>query len=347
MIVKADALREFARKLLMSVGVPPDDATLAGDSLVESNLRGVDTHGVTRLKVYCERIEKGLVKAKPQMRFELHRPGAGVLDGDCGLGQVVTSRAIDTACDLAAKGGIGAVAIQNSAHFSAAAYYAARAARRGMVGFVVGHAEADVVPFGGRAPVLGTNPISVAFPSDGPEPFIMDMATSAVPMGAVLLAAKEGRAIPADWAVDAEGRPVTDPKLAKAVKPMAGPKGYALAIVIDVLSSLLTGAGFGRHIRRQYDDWTQPQRLGAFCWAIDIGAFVPPEEFGRRIAEMFGEIRAVPPAEGFAKVCIPGELEAAKKRDRLAGGVPLGEGVVAELAAFGRAHGVEFPGGAS
>jgi LDH2 family malate/lactate/ureidoglycolate dehydrogenase len=116
-----------------------------------------------------------------------------------------------------------------------------------------------------------------------------------------------------------------------------------MAIVIDVLSSMLTGANFGTHIRRQYDNWNEPQQLGAFCWVFDIAAFTAPAEFTRRLKEFFGELRAVPPAEGFDRVSIPGELEAARKRERLARGVPLGDGVVTELSAFGAARGVAFP----
>jgi ureidoglycolate dehydrogenase (NAD+) len=340
--IAADALRAFAQKLLVAVQVPEPDARTIADSLVESNLRGIDTHGVTRLKVYVERIEKGLVKARPEMKFRKTRPGTGVLDGDCGQGQVVTCRAMDHACDLAREAGIGAVAIRNSAHFGAAAYYTVRAARKGFIGFCLGHAEADMVPFGGRRPVLGTNPISVAFPSDGEEPFTLDMATSAVPMGAVLLAAKEGRSIPSDWAVDEEGRAVTDPKAARAVKPMAGPKGYALSIVVDVLSALLSGSAYGAHIRRQYQNWKEPQQLGAFCWAVDIAAFVDPAEFNARIKSMFDEIRAVPPAEGFARVSIPGEIEAERKRERLKNGIPLSAEVADELRSTGTRLGTPF-----
>lgn len=342
-VVHAEPLRAFGQKLLVAVGCSEHDALTIADSLVESNLRGIDTHGVTRLKVYCERIEKHLVKARPHVTFTKTRPGAGILDGDCGPGQVVTCKAMDHACDLAKEAGIGAVSIRNSAHFGAAAYYTDRAAKKGFIGFCAGHAEADMVPFGGRKPVLGTNPISIAFPSDGEDPFTLDMATSAVPMGAVLLAAKEGRAIPGDWAVDEEGRPVTDPKVARAVKPMAGPKGYALSIVVDVLSALLSGSNYGVHIRRQYQNWEEPQRLGAFVWAIDITPFVDPGEFRRRIRQMFDEIRAVPPAEGAKRVYIPGELEAERKRERLKNGLPISAEVAAELKAIGQRLRVEFP----
>ena len=341
--IQADALRDFAKKSCEAVGIPANDAFIIADSLVESNLRGIDTHGVTRLKVYLDRVEKGLVHAKPEMKFTKTRAGAGIFDGGCGQGQVVTHRAMDQACELAKETGIGAVAIRNSSHFGAAAYYVAHAARKGFIGFCVGHAEADMVPFGGRKPALGTNPISVGFPSDGPEPFTLDMATSAVPMGAVLLAAKEGRQIPVDWAVDEEGNPVTDPKIARAVKPMAGPKGYALSMMVDVLSSMLSGANFGKHIIRQYDNWEEPQRLGAFCWALDISAFIALPEFEGRIKSMFEELRAVPPAEGFKRVFTPGEIEASRKAERSKSGIPLSPEVAAELKEMGTRLKVPFP----
>ncbi len=342
-MVQADVLREFCTELLQKVGMSADDARVFADSLVESNLRGVDTHGVVRLKVYVERIEKGLVKARPSFRFHKTMASTGIFDADTGQGQIAALRAMDHAVELARETGLGAVAIKNSAHFGAAAYFTVHAARKGFIGLAASHAEADVVPFGGRKPVLGTNPVSVAIPRPEGEPFCLDMATSAVPMGAVMLAAKAGREIPPDWAVDVEGEPVTDPQKARAVKPMAGPKGYALAIVVDALSALLTSCNFGLHVIRQYDDWTQPQRIGHFVGALNIEAFVPRGQFNERIAQMLNEIKATPPAEGFQEVLIPGELEAQRKALRQAEGIPLGSQVARELRETGERVGVAWP----
>lgn len=344
-VVQADALRDYCSELLKKVGQPEDDARIFADSLVESNLRGVDTHGVVRLKVYVERIEQGLVKAEPEFKFTKTMASTGIFDADTGQGQIAALRAMGHAIELAKESGLGAVAVRNSAHFGAAAYFTTHAARQGFIGMAVSHAEADMVPFGGRKPVLGTNPVSVAIPRPGGEPFCLDMATSAIPMGAVMLAAKEGREIPAGWAVDVDGKPVTDPKKARAVKPMAGPKGYALSIVVDAFSALLTTCNFGLHVIRQYDDWTQPQRIGHFVGALNIEAFVPKDEFEKRIAQMFSEIKSIPPAEGFKEVLIPGELEAQRKAERSKNGIPLGAQMAAELKETGDRLGVPWPGG--
>ena len=341
--VREPVLREATEVIFKRMGLTDSDAERSADVLMHADIHGVDTHGVTRLKVYVERIEKGLVKANPDFVFTKTMASTGVFDADTGQGQIAALRAMDHAIELAGETGLGAVAIKNSAHFGAAAYFTTHAARRGFIGLALSHAEADMIPFGGRKPVLGTNPISVSIPRPGGEPFCLDMATSAVPMGAVMLAAKEGREIPPDWAVDVEGQPVTDPAKARAVKPMAGPKGYALSIVVDAFSALLTTCNFGLHVIRQYDDWTQPQRIGHFVGALNIEAFVPRGQFSERIAQMLNEIKATPPAEGFQEVLIPGELEAQRKALRQAEGIPLGSQVARELRETGERVGVAWP----
>jgi LDH2 family malate/lactate/ureidoglycolate dehydrogenase len=342
--IEAGELRQFCHKVLIKVGLTAGDAEIVADSLVQANLRGVDTHGVMRLPIYVKRMRMGLIAVRPRM--ELHRtgPATALFDGGNGPGQVVTLRAMEEAIKLAHEAGVGLVAIKNSNHFGAAAYFAMRAIKEGMIGIALSHAEADMIPFGGRKPCLGTNPLAVAIPAGEELPIVLDMATSIVAMGNVLLAAKEGRPIPEGWAVDAEGNPTTDSKKARAVRPVGGPKGYGLAVIIDVLSALLSGAAFGVHINRMYDNFTEPQAIGHFVGALDISRYVPLEEFKRRIDQMIREIKSTPPAEGFVEVLLPGEPEFKTEERRLREGIPLSREVYTELATLGEELGVSLVG---
>lgn len=341
--VPAPQLSRLCAEILEAAGLSPDHAGLVADSLVQANLRGVDSHGVMRLPIYVRRIRQGLINARPSLHLERTGPATAVLDGDHGPGQVVGRAAMEAAVELAREAGAGWVAARRSSHFGATATYAMQAAEAGMVGLALTHAEADVVPHGGREAVLGTNPIAVALPAAGGAPVVLDMATSVVAMGQVLLAREEGRSLPRGWAVDAAGEPTTDPEEARAVLPLGGPKGYGLALVVDALCALLTGSAFGRRVRRMYDDFSAPQELGHLMAAIQISRFVPLEMFEARMAEMIRELKAVPPAPGFEEVLVPGEPERRVSQERRRLGIPLAERTWAELRALAGELGVEGP----
>lgn len=344
-VFAVDQLRGWGRDILLAVGVPPDDADTTAQVLVEANLRGVDTHGIYLLNLYSRRINKGLINPTPKMQFERTRPGAGVLDADTALGQLSTLRAMDHAMELARKTGTGTVVVKRGNHFGTAAYYTEHAAKHDMIGILMCQGETDVVLFGAQKPFLGTNPYSVAVPAGRHRPFVMDMATSEVAAGKVRAAREAGREIPAHWAVDTFGNPVTDPNKANAMVPMAGAKGYAIALMIEVFSSMLTGMAYGPGIVRKFDDWENPQSLGYFVQAIDPAAFVPIDEFKARIDELFDEIKGRPAAasNSFGRVLIPGEPEHDRKTQRLQEGCPLGEEVVEQLRDVGKDLGVPFP----
>jgi ureidoglycolate dehydrogenase (NAD+) len=233
--VGSEELQAFCEAVLQAVGLSVDHASAVARSLVEANLRGVDSHGVIRFPIYVRRMEMGLINVRPDIRVEHTAEATATLDADDAPGQVAGLHAMHVALDLARRAGAGVVSVRNSNHFGAAAFYAIEATRRDMIGIALSHAEADVVPYGGRLPRLGTNPIAVALPTWNASPLVLDMATSVVSMGKVLVAAAEGRDIPGDWAVDENGNPCTDARLARAVRPMAGAKGYGLALVIDAL----------------------------------------------------------------------------------------------------------------
>jgi ureidoglycolate dehydrogenase (NAD+) len=344
MRVDAALLTRFCSDLLVAAGLRAGDADLVAGSLVSADLRGVGSHGVMRLPIYVERMRRGLIATRPVIEVLRTAPATAVVDGGNGPGQVVAVRAMDEAVALAREAGAGFVAVRRSNHFGAAGWFALRAAGAGMIGLAVTHAEADVVPYGGARPALGTNPLAVAVPrGDGPA-LLVDMATSAVAMGKVLLAASEGRGIPDGWGVDAAGEPTTDPRRVRAVLPMAGPKGYGLAFVVEVLAALLSGSRSGSEVRRMYDDFDAPHGVGHFLGAIDVARFVPLDGFTAGLADLAGRIGSVPPAAGFEEVLLPGEPEERAEARNRRDGVPLGEEVRRELAALGAAHGVAWPG---
>ncbi|MGH2819423.1 MAG: Ldh family oxidoreductase, partial [Actinomycetota bacterium] len=305
-----EELRSFCEDVLEAAGLSSEHASVVGGSLVEANLRGVDSHGVMRLPIYVQRMEMGLVNVRPELRVERTADATATLDADDGPGQVATLEAMRVAVDLARRAGAGVVSIRNSTHFGAAAFFAMEACRADMIGIALTHAGADVVPYGGRLARLGTNPIGIALPTEEWPPLVLDMATSIVALGKVFVAAAEGRDIPPDWAVDEHGNPCTDPNRVRAVRPMAGPKGSGLALVIDALCALLAGAAFGVHIRRMYEDFSEPQRISHLVLALDPARFVPVGEFKKRMVELAREVKDTPPEDGFDEVRTPGEVEA-------------------------------------
>jgi ureidoglycolate dehydrogenase (NAD+) len=344
MRVEQAALTSFCREVLVAVGLDERDAATVAGSLVAADLRGVATHGVLRLPVYVERMRRGLIATRPSIRVRRTGAATATVDGGNGPGQVVALRAVREAVALAEAAGVGLVSVHGSNHFGAAGWFALHAAERGMIGLALTHAEADVVPFGGRRPALGTNPLAVAVPrGDGP-PVLLDMATSGVAMGRVLLARKRGEPIPEDWAVDADGEPTTDPRQVRAVRPMAGPKGYGLAFVVEVLAGLLSGSRSGTEVRRMYDDFDEPQGIGHFLGAIDPARFVPPEAFAGSVDRLAGQLKATPPASGFDEVLLPGEPEERAEARHRRDGVPIPEELRRELVALGAAYGIEWPG---
>lgn len=332
--IEGARLQAFITNVLRAVNVAGEIATVVAEGLVFANRRGVDSHGVIRLPIYVRRIREGLVNADPQLSLDRTGPGTGILDGDNGPGIAVGRRAMTEAVMLASEAGTGIVVCRNSNHFGAAAFMALAAIEQGMIGIATTHAEADVVPFGGAAPALGTNPLAIAVPGREHPPLVLDMATSGVAMGRVLKAASEGQSIPEGWAVDAEGRGTTDASRARAVLPMAGPKGYGLAVMIDVLTGLLSGGPVGTDIPRMYDDFSQPQRLGHLIMAIDIARFTDVETFRTRVDAMADALHGVPAADGSEGVAMPGEPEhrMALQRDR--DGIPIGDELRTELNAL-------------
>ena len=345
--VAAPDLTRLCRDLFLTVGVPPDDAQLCASQLVTADLRGVESHGVVRMGIYLERLRRGVIVASPTMRVVRATKCTAVFDGGNGMGQVVGQRAMELAVGKAVKYGEPAfVSVRNSNHFGAAAWFADIAARANMIGlaFTIGGIN-HMVPWGGAEAMLGNNPFAVSFPMRGAEPVMLDMACSVAARGKILVAAKEGRTIPADWAVDRDGQPTTDAVAALAgfVAPVGGPKGYALTLTIGLLSTMLSGAYFGSEVTHMYDDFEHPQNIGHLFGALPIAAFEELDTYYARMDKAEGDIIGVRRAPGVERVWLPGHREADLAKHRTASGIPVGMETWRELRDLGAAAGIAVP----
>ena len=309
--VAAAELLAFSTAVYESVGMPPEDAALAADTLVQADLWGHQSHGVMRLPWYVARIWSGVVAAEARPEIVVDAGAVAVIDGHDGMGQVLAARAAEEAVRRAKAHGIGAVAVRNSNHFGTAMYFTLMAAAEGCVGFLSTNASPAMAPWGGREKAVGTNPWSWAAPAGVNAPFALDIANTAVARGKIYLARQKGVPIPEGWAIDAEGSPTTDPvaALSGITMPMAGHKGYAIAAAMDMLSGVLSGSSFGKAVTGPY----QAKRRGGtghLMLALNIDAFQPLADFERRMDDYIAELKGVALARGSEEIVYPGEIEA-------------------------------------
>ncbi len=340
----ASSLRAFCEEVFISCGVAQEDASIVADSLVQANLRGVDSHGVARVGIYVRRLKMGLVNPRPNVEVAQESAATLLVDGDNGMGQVVGVRALELGLDKARKSGGVCVGVRHSNHYGAGAYYVQRAVARDVIAFAYSNAPPTMAPWGGVDPYLGTNPYAYGIPAGEHRPIILDMATSIVARGKIILMAESDEPIPEGWAIDEQGNPTTDAQeaLEGSVLPFAGPKGYALSLMIDIMAGALTGAGFGPGINSMYDNFDDPQNVGAFFHLVGIGQFTDPATFKARVDRMIEEIKSSRKAAGTEEIFIPGEIEFRTEKERMASGIPVGAETVAELRGVGRSCGVDI-----
>jgi LDH2 family malate/lactate/ureidoglycolate dehydrogenase len=336
-------LENFCSDVFEKAGVSAEDARMVAESLVQADLRGVDSHGVVRTDIYLRRLEAGLINNNGKM--SVNSDGAvTVLDGQNHFGAVVGNKALELALDAAIKHGAGVVGVKGSNHFGTCAYYLLKAVQKDTIMLVLSNASQTVPPTGGVRPFLGTNPFSIGIPAGKHQPFILDMATSVVARGKIIVAAQKGEAIPLGWAIDKDGNPTTDAQAALegSVLPMGGPKGYAISMFIDILCGVLTGAGFGKYVNNMYENWEQSQNVGHFFIALPISRFMPVEQFKARVDQYFDEIKAEPTAPGTKEILIPGQLEYRCTLERMEKGIELPSKVVEELNVWGERYKVDL-----
>ncbi|PLZ00752.1 malate dehydrogenase [Burkholderia sp. WAC0059] len=344
-LISEPNLRRFCSLLLARVGVPEAEAERVAANLIEADLRGVSSHGVVRLPIYVKRIVDGGTNPRPDIRLVRETRTTAVVDGDNGLGHLVGIRAMEVAIEKASDGDCAFVAVRNSNHFGTAAYYAEMAARQGMIGlsFTIG-AINHMTPWGGAEALLGNNPFAVAFPSREPFPVVLDMACSVAARGKIIVAAKEGKPIPGDWATGPDGLPTTDAveALKGFVIPVGGPKGYALTLAVGLLSSMLSGAFFGRDVGDLYEKTETAQNSGHLFGVLPVSSFDSLDHYLDRMDKAIADIRSAKKATGVDRIYLPGEREYLALLRHRENGIPLGAALAGELSALAKLYDVGF-----
>jgi len=358
-IVFAEPLKDFCTRVFVRLGVPPEDAEVTADNLVTANLRGIDSHGVARLRRYVNGLRDGVMVARPEIKVVHETPATALMDGGAGLGQPVSVRAMRLAIEKAMKVGAGFVAVRNSNHYGIAGYYSMMALEHDCIGISMTNAAPLVVPTFGRDAVLGTNPISVAAPAGEGRPFVLDMATSTVPRGKLEVYDRQEKPLPLGWATDEHGLPTTDAgrvlrnllartgggllPLGGAGEETGGHKGYGLALMVDVLSGVLPGAGYATNIYPKTPEGKPlPANVGHFFGALRVDAFRPLEEFKATMDDIIRRLKNAPKAEGHDRIYIHGEKEFEMAEQRRVHGIPLHPKVVGDLKKIAEETGVEY-----
>ncbi|MCM3745564.1 ureidoglycolate dehydrogenase [Sporosarcina luteola] len=307
MRVSRDDLKGLIKTKLEKAGLNEEHADVAADVLTFADERGIHSHGAMRVEYYAERIAKGGMNTNPDFRFEKTGPATGIFHGDGGNGHTAAKLAMDEAIKMAKESGVAIIGVRDISHSGAISYFTNQAADADLIGFSVCQSDPMVVPFGGAEPYYGTNPIAFAAPSSNGKMITLDMATTVQAWGKILHARSKNESIPDTWAVDSNGEPTTDPMNVNALLPISGPKGYGLAMMVDVLSGILLGLPFGNKVSSMYEDLAEYRKLGQLHIVINPAFFTGLTSFKDDIKQTMDDLNGIKPAPGFSKVLYPGQ----------------------------------------
>lgn len=341
--IPAPYLKKTAREMLLKAAVRADVAEYVAEGLVSTSLRGVDSHGIRLLPHYLEGVRRGRINPDPVFRFNKTSPSTGMLDADHTFGHAAGIVAAEKAVRLAEKAGSGHVAVYNSTHFGAAAYYSIEIAKHDMIGVSFTHADALVRSHGGVRPFLGTNPLSFAAPCDGEGPFCLDMATSAITFNRIRQLRESGLKAPDGTGADITGSETIEPNEIEMLLPVGAHKGYGLGMMVEILCSMLTGMPYGPHITNMFKASMSEKRfLAHFVMAIRIDCFQDKDIFKKRLARMIRELRNEPRASDKEPVMVAGDPEKRAAKERLSSGIPLALTEYEALKVSARYYGVKI-----
>jgi L-2-hydroxycarboxylate dehydrogenase (NAD+) len=345
--IPVDVLKSFMMDVFQGLGVPEKDAQIGTDVLIASDLRGIDSHGVGRLKYYYDRITAGVHHTLTEVEVVKETETTALVDGHHGMGHVIAHRCMRMAIEKARQFGLGAVSVRNSTHFGIAGYYALMASREGMIGFTVTNARPSIAPTFSTEPMLGTNPIAFAAPTDLPYPFCLDAATSICQRGKIEIAERAEKPVPEGWVIDPQGRPLTDPTtilsrfgnataallpLGGAGEEFAGYKGYGLATMVEILSASLASGKFMKDLLGFAEDGSRrPYMLGHFFLAIDVEHFVPLDVFRQITGQIVRDLQNARREPGQARIYVAGEKEYELEQIRQRDGIPINPNLRREL----------------
>ncbi|MBN1658209.1 MAG: Ldh family oxidoreductase [Anaerolineae bacterium] len=347
--VPVDVLEQFVADAFVALGTPAEDARICAEILVASDRHGIESHGVQRLRAYCERIRAGVQCVETEIEVVHETETTAVLDGHHGMGGVIGYRAMRMAIDKARQRGLGAVAVRNSTHFGIAGYYALLAASEGMMGLAVTNARPVIPPTFGAEPMLGTNPIAFAAPSDTEFPFCFDAATSTVSRGKIEVLARAEKPVPEGWVMDPTGAPLSDARnildrlgpgtamllpLGGAGEQTGGYKGFDLATMVEILCASLSGGVFMKDLLGVAPDGSRrPYMLGHFFLAIDVEHFLPLDVSRRITGQIMRELQNAQKAPGYDRIYVAGEKEHERQRLVRERGVPVNANLRRDLQA--------------
>ena len=355
----ASSLHDFCSQVLQTCGVPPDEAAVTADVLIDTDLHGIDSHGIAHLQLYANHILSGAYKTARTISIVHETPCTALVDGGGGIGHPTAVRAMQVAIAKAKQVGSSNVAVRHSHHFGAAGYYAAMALEHDTIGYCMTNAGPGVLPTFGLQPLLGTNPIALAIPTDQEPPFVLDMATSVKAYGKLEIAIREGKSIPAGWFLKADGSMGADPKefphwrgstldrrggmlpLGGAGEDTSGYKGFGLSLGVELLAAVLSGDSPSAFMKI-YPNCPEPS-ISHFFGAMRIDAFRPAAEFKADVDLLLKKIKSSEKVPGGDRIYIPGEKEADCVRERRQNGIPLHAKVVESLSKLAQERGVPAP----
>jgi LDH2 family malate/lactate/ureidoglycolate dehydrogenase len=342
-VARPDRLETFCARVLECLGVPREEAGITASTLVTANLRGVDTHGVVRMAPYVRKLKGGALKPAVTLTTERETVATALLDGHDGIGQVISYRAMQIAIRKAKGAGVSYVAVRNSNHLGACAFYSMMALEHDMIGFTATNASPRLAPTGGAERFLGNNPWSIAVPAGRRPPVVLDLANSVVAAGKIRAFQREGKPIPDGWALDKYGEPTTDP--AEALKgillAIGGYKGYGITLMMDLLTGVLTDSNYGPRVTG-IDQEAEPARVAHSFMALDLAALTDVAAFKARMDAYVDEIKSSRKARGSEVIYLPGEPEHLRARERMEKGIPLPVKVAEELRGIGEDLGVRI-----
>jgi len=323
--VNDNILRAFFRQTFISINCLPHLSEPVVNGLIETSLRGVDSHGIRLLPHYIKAALSGRINLDPRLAFKDLSITMASLDADHTFGITAATLAMNKAISMASQFGIGCTTVFNSTHFGAAAIFALMAARQDMLGLSFTNTDALVLPYGGKKPFLGTNPFCFAAPCEGEDPFCLDMSTSVITWNKLQLFRAIHKQLEPGWAADQVGKMCTDPHVAQALLPIGSYKGYNLGLVVEVLCSLLTNMPYGPHISRMFPLNGEKRQLGHFLMAIDVSKFQEISLFKQRMKQLLDELRSMAPAEGFDGVRVANDPEKEACLQRSVRGIPVSQ----------------------
>lgn len=331
--VSIEWLTESLTAIFVAVGVSENGAAKVAESLVDADRRGIPSHGAMLVSMYVDRLRSGSVSTRDEAEVLIDAGAIAVLDAHHMLGQLSGDQAMELAVGKAKSHGIGAVTVRRAFHFGGAFRYVQEATRTGCIGVAAANTRPLMPAPGGASPVVGNNPLAFGVPNGEDEPIVTDMALSEAALGKIRLAASEGREIPETWATDPEGQPTTDPEAAIAgmLLPIGGPKGYGLAVVVDVLTGVLSGGQSGAGVKGLYADTSVPNDCAHFFLALDVESFANPQEFTGRLRELATQITDSDRAPDVDRLLLPGQLEAERYEQSEERGIELDESTLTSI----------------